>query len=64
MKSVATFFVLLLLLHQDFWNWSSGNLLFGFLPTGLAYHAIFSILCSVLGAIAIQRVWPADVEDE
>ena len=36
-------------LHQDFWNWKQSDpLIFGFLPIGLAYHAGYSILASIL----------------
>ncbi len=34
----------------------------GFLPIGLAYHAGFSLACSVLGWLAIQYAWPEELE--
>lgn len=49
-------------MHQDFWWWGASDLVFGFMPIGLAYHAGFSIACSVLGWLAIRFAWPDDLE--
>jgi hypothetical protein len=57
-------FIALLVLHQDFWNWDRSDLLFDFLPIGLAYHAALSILAAGLGAWACFKCWPKDLEDE
>lgn len=56
-------FVLLLLLHQDFWNWTSEEIIFWGMPIGLFYHAVFSVACSLLGAWAVLRVWPVHWEE-
>ena len=48
----------LFVLHQDFWLWDSHTLVFGFLPGGLAYHALFSILAGLLWAFATKSIWP------
>ena len=64
MKLVVVLFFALLILHQDFWNWDQGDLLLGLFPVGLAYHAAFSVLCAALGALAVYRAWPADVESQ
>ena len=64
------FFLLMLFLHQDFWNWSTEAISFLGMPKGLFYHAIFSVACSLLGAWAVIRAWPAkwekyaDVKDD
>ena len=51
-------------LHQDTWNWTKADpLLFGFLPVGLAYHAGYSILASVLMAVLVKFAWPKHLED-
>ena len=51
-------------LHQDFWNWRvSHPLVFGFLPIGLAYHAGYSILASIMMAILVKTAWPKHLED-
>lgn len=57
MKMFWFFFLLMLFLHQDFWNWSSQNPSLLGIPVGLFYHAIFSIACSLLGAWAVIRAW-------
>jgi hypothetical protein len=50
-------------LHQDFWNWRKAEpLVFGFLPVGLAYHAGYSILASVLMAVLVKFAWPSHLE--
>ena len=51
----------MLVLHQDFWLWENTNLIFGFMPTGLAYHACFSIAVAVLAVLAIKFAWPHDL---
>jgi hypothetical protein len=62
--------VLLLILavyvaHQDFWNWNNPDpLVFGFLPIGLAYHAAYSILASVMMAILVAVAWPKHLEEQ
>jgi hypothetical protein len=50
-------------LHQDNWNWKSYDLVFGFLPTGLAYHAGYSILAAVMMAVLVKFAWPKHLED-
>src|SRR6185436_10910509 len=52
------------LLHQDFWNWKEARpLIFGFLPMGLAYHAAYSIVASILMAVLVKFAWPAHLEN-
>ena len=43
-------FVALLILHHDWWFWTDGRLVFGFLPIGLAYHMLISIAAGRCGA--------------
>jgi hypothetical protein len=50
-------------LHQDFWNWNNADLIFGFLPVGLAYHAGYSILAAVMMAVLVKTAWPKHLED-
>jgi hypothetical protein len=54
--------IALFFLHQDFWNWTDRTLLFGFMPVGLAYHALYSIAAALLWAYAIRIAWPKDLE--
>lgn len=61
-KWVWVIFVLLFFLHQDVWFWDDRTLVFGFMPIGLAYHALFSIAAALLWASAIKWAWPSDIE--
>jgi hypothetical protein len=68
MKSVRCLLLTLLViavyvLHQDYWNWKqAAPLVFGFLPIGLAYHAAYSVLASIMMAILVKFAWPAHLE--
>jgi hypothetical protein len=55
-------FVVLFLLHHDFWNWSNRNLVFGFIPVGLAYHAGYSIAVSIFWFFVARYAWPLSIE--
>ena len=50
------------LLHQDFWNWQDGASVFGFLPVGLAYHAIYCVGAAGLLAVLVKFAWPAELD--
>ena len=54
--------VVLFLAHQDFWWWDNRNLVFGFLPVGLAYHAAFSLVAGLIWALACKFAWPDEIE--
>ena len=64
MKKKAVYLALLVLavLHQDFWFWDDSTLLFGFLPVGLAYHAVYSLVAALLWYLALVFAWPSDAE--
>ena len=64
MKRTALYFALLLLflLHQDFWFWDDSTLLLGFLPVGLAYHAIYCLATSLLCYLLVTYAWPDEAE--
>ena len=61
-------FVLVILfcaLHQDFWFWRSPRpLLFGALPPGLWYHALYTLAASGVLYLLVRAAWPAHLEDE
>lgn len=59
--SIAAF-ALLFLLHHDFWNWDSTELVFGFIPIGLAYHAGYSLAVSAFWILVIRYAWPHSIE--
>lgn len=52
----------LFLLHQDFWFWNDETLIFGFMPIGLGYHALYSVMAASLWALAIKFSWPDHLE--
>jgi hypothetical protein len=52
----------LLVLHHDFWYWDDKTLVFGFMPIGLFYHALYSIAASAAWAAVIRFAWPAHLE--
>ena len=53
--------ILLFALHHDWWLWNDASLLFGFLPSGLAYHVGYSLLCVLLWFLATRYAWPTDL---
>ena len=56
-------FIILAVLHQDAWNWDNANLVFGFIPVGLAYHALYSIVAATFWAFVTKFAWPQKWED-
>jgi hypothetical protein len=64
MKRLVLVLVLLLfVLHQDFWWWDDIDpLAFGFLPIGLTFHVILSLVTSVVLFMAVKHWWPHDVD--
>jgi hypothetical protein len=61
---LTTLVIVVYLLHQDSWNWTKSEpLVFGFLPIGLAYHAGYSVLASILMAVLVKFAWPKHLED-
>ena len=51
------------LLHQDFWFWDEARpLVFGFLPIGFFYHAVYSLAVMALMWALIRFAWPAHLE--
>ena len=64
MKTVIWLLVLLLvIIHQDVWNWESETLVFGFMPLTLFYHACISLAAGVVWFMACQFAWPEDETD-
>ena len=59
---IWTLFVVMFVLHHDFWFWDDRRLVFGFLPIGLAYHAVFSLAAGCLWFAALKLAWPGDLE--
>jgi Protein of unknown function (DUF3311) len=52
------------LLHQDVWFFRQARpLLFGFLPVGLTYHALYCVAVSMLMWALTRVAWPSHLED-
>ena len=53
------------ILHQDFWLWRTARpFVFGFIPIGLFYHAMFAVLASLLMWLLVKFAWPSHLEEE
>lgn len=65
MRAVLTALVAAVyVLHQDTWLWRDARpLVFGVLPAGLAYHALYSIVVAGLMWLLVRFAWPAHLED-
>ena len=61
MKYIITVLIIVLVvLHQDYWQWNNGTLDFGFVPRALTYHAALSVLAAITWAMAVQWCWPRE----
>jgi hypothetical protein len=56
-------FWLLFVLHHDFWWWADDQIVLGFMPVGLAWHAGFSIAAALLWLAALKFAWPSEIEE-
>lgn len=57
--------LLLVILHQDVWFWDTFEpLVFGFIPVGLAYHALISLLAGLVWFLATKFCWPEGLEED
>lgn len=50
------------ILHYDFWYWESTDVVFGFLPVGLAYQAGISIAAAIAWLLVVRLDWPEHIE--
>ena len=51
---------LLVVLHQDNWNWDDDTLVWGWMPKTLLYHAGISLAAAVTWFLATLFAWPVD----
>ncbi len=52
-----------LALHQDVWFWNDDEtLFFGFLPVGLAYHAVYTVAIAIFWGGVVMLAWPNELE--
>ena len=57
--------LIVLVLRHDYWNWDTPYpLLFGFLPVGLWWQGLVSLLAAGLMALIVRLAWPQELEDE
>ena len=57
---LAALVVAVYLLHQDFWFWRRAEpIVFGVLPIGLAYHALYSIVAAAVMWLLVRYAWPS-----
>lgn len=63
-RSLLIAVLVLIVLHQDNWLWTSSTLVFGFIPIGLFYHACISLAAGCLWFWATRNCWPAGLENE
>lgn len=52
------------ILHQDFWFWRDGTLVFGVIPVGLFYHACYTAGAAALMWLVARHCWPSHLEAE
>jgi hypothetical protein len=46
------------ILHQDLWFWRASHpVVFGVLPIGLAYHALYSVVVAAVMWLLVRFAW-------
>ena len=64
MKQIIWLLVaILIIVHQDFWNWNESGFYFGFMPVGLAYHVGISIAAAFVWLLACVFAWPKGIDE-
>ena len=57
--------LVLLILRHDYWWWDDkGPLLFGFLPVGLWWQALVTLLAAGMMWLLVRFAWPGHLEEE
>jgi hypothetical protein len=62
-KLYAVVWIVMMAVHQDFWNWRDATLVFGLVPVGLAYQVAYSLLASLVMVFLVRRAWPRHLEE-
>jgi hypothetical protein len=61
--AAALLVAIMYVLHQDVWFWREARpLVFGFLPIGLFYHAVFTAACAPVLWALVTFAWPGHLE--
>lgn len=61
---ITALVILLIVLHQDNWNWDSTNLIFGLMPVALFWHICISIAAAFVWYLATKIAWPEELEEK
>lgn len=61
---IAGLVILLIVLHQDNWNWENTHLVFGFVPVTLFYHMCISMGAAAVWFLATKIAWPEELEEK
>jgi len=61
---VALLIALLVLLHQDYWNWHRRDLVADALPATLVWHMGVSLLAAAAWYLATLLCWPREEDQE
>ena len=56
--------IALFVLHFDFWYADSTELVFGFIPTGLYYQMVFTVVAAITWYLVCKYCWPTNLEGE
>ncbi len=56
--------VVLVILHNDFWNWTDKTLVFGIFPLGLFYHGCYAIVAAITLFAMTRLIWPKHLDEE
>jgi len=63
--ALTAVFLVVLFLRHDYWNWDTpGYLLFGFLPVGLWWQGLVTILASCMMWLMVALAWPSHLEEQ
>jgi len=60
---IVGFFLLLFILHQDFWWKDDPTLVLGVLPISLAYHVVWTLLVALGWFIVAKYFWPQALDE-
>lgn len=61
-KVVVLVFFIFAILHHDVWNWDDRSLWLGFLPAGLGYHVVYSLVVGIFWYLVTRLAWPHATE--
>lgn len=61
-KVVVLVFFIFAILHHDVWNWDDRSLWLGFLPAGLGYHVVYSLVVGIFWFLVTRLAWPHATE--